>query len=342
MANPFENIPTVFLTQSQYETLVNGTGTVAVTDLNGNKINLGPGLNNLKNYNLLYICWRDDIKGPTGATGPRGAVGETGARGVPGPTGGIGPTGPTGGVGPIGATGSGYGIIKTFLRSHELSWYLALEDTDDYWTSVTSFDGKPGDVYLLQCQITDRENTVGYMLFQVKSYDANTKTLYGHNSTFMYGPAGSTGPTGPRGNLGPTGGVGPLGPTGKTGSVGPTGPMGPTGQTGAQGKGASNGTQLTNQNLNDYHTEALCGWYYAAGSNTVSNKPSGVDAFGLWVLRTAIGWYTQELYAANSSTNKMFIRTWNGSGWTAWDEKGKTGATGPRGEKGTVDIIDLR
>ena len=76
MANPFENIPTVFLTQSQYETLVNGKDTISVTDLNGNKITLGPGLNNLKNYNLFYVCWRDDIKGPTGATGPRGAIGE--------------------------------------------------------------------------------------------------------------------------------------------------------------------------------------------------------------------------------------------------------------------------
>ena len=87
MANPFENIPTVFLTQAQYETLVAGTGTVEVTDLKGNKIILGPGLNNLKNYNLLYICWRDDIKGPTGATGPRGAVGEKGAQGPQGPVG---------------------------------------------------------------------------------------------------------------------------------------------------------------------------------------------------------------------------------------------------------------
>ena len=76
MANPFENIPTVFLTQAQYETLVAGTGTVVVTDLNGNSVTLGPGLNSLKKYNLLYVCWRDDIKGRTGPTGPRGAVGE--------------------------------------------------------------------------------------------------------------------------------------------------------------------------------------------------------------------------------------------------------------------------
>ena len=166
-----------------------------------------------------------------------------------------------------------------------------------------------------------------YILAEVKKINSATSitmTTYGYLAPELRGPAG------------------PIGPTGPKGPTGPTGPKGPTGLTGAQGKGASNGVQLTNQNLNDYHTEALCGWYYAGGGNTVSNKPSGVDAFGLWVLRTAIGWYTQELYAANSSTNKMFIRTWNGSGWTAWDEKGKTGATGPRGEKGTVDIIDLR
>lgn len=111
MANPFENIPTVFLTQAQYETLVAGTGTVDVTDLNGNKITLGPGLNSLKNYNLLYVCWRDDIKGPTGAIGPRGEVGEKGPAGPTGPTGsmgGPGPAGPTGVqgvIGPVGPTG---------------------------------------------------------------------------------------------------------------------------------------------------------------------------------------------------------------------------------------------
>ena len=105
MANPFENIPTVFLTQAQYETLVAGTGTVDVTDLNGNKITLGPGLNSLKNYNLLYVCWRDDSKGPTGAIGPRGAIGEKGATGSVGPTGPQGALGPTGPIGPIGPTG---------------------------------------------------------------------------------------------------------------------------------------------------------------------------------------------------------------------------------------------
>lgn len=182
MANPFENIPTVFLTQFQYETLVAGTGTVSVTDLKGNKITLGPGLNNLKNYNLLYVCWRDDIKGPTGATGPRGAIG----------------------------------------------------------------------------------------------------------------------------------------------LVGPTGP---------QGKGASNGTLLTNQNLNNYRTEPLCGWYYAMGGNGVTNKPTGVNAFGMWVLRVASGWYTQELYPSNAKTNTFFMRTYGSGRWSDWVEKG---VRGPQGSPGAA------
>lgn len=107
--------------------------------------------------------------------------------------------------------------------------------------------------------------------------------------------------------------------------------VGPVGPRGSDGKGAANGTQLTNQNLNDYKTEALCGWYYAGGSNTVTNKPSGVDAFGMWVLRTASGYYTQELYGSNNNLNKCYMRTWTSSSWTAWVEKGKDGAKGETG-----------
>lgn len=112
------------------------------------------------------------------------------------------------------------------------------------------------------------------------------------------------------------------------------GPVGPQGSKGEDGKGAANGTQLTNQNLNDYHTEAQCGWYYAGGSNTVTNKPSGVDAFGMWVLRTASGYYTQELYGSNSNLNKCYMRTYTASSWTTWVEKGKDGAKGEKGDTG--------
>ena len=141
----------------------------------------------------------------------------------------------------------------------------------------------------------------------------------------LKGTTGDRGPTGSQGLKGNTGGVGPTGSRGATGNLGPTG---------SQGKGANNGTLLTNQNLNSYNTEALCGYYYASGSNSVTNKPSGVDAFGLWVLRTASGYFTQELYGSNSNPNKCYMRTWTSSAWTSWVEKGATGAQGSQGPVG--------
>lgn len=151
--------------------------------------------------------------GPTGPTGPKGDKGETGAAGAagsPGPkgdTGPVGPTGPqgpkgdkgdTGAVGPTGAkgpTGTSYSILQTGIRSKTLQYFLELQNKDDFWGSVTSFSGQAGDVGLLQCQITDRENTYGYMLFEVSSYDSAAQTIYGHNHTFMYGPKGADGLT---------------------------------------------------------------------------------------------------------------------------------------------------
>ena len=142
---------------------------------------------------------------------------------------------------------------------------------------------------------------------------------------------------GDKGDKGDTGATGPKGEKGDKGDKGDTGAQGlqgATGKPGADGKGAANGTFLTNESLNNYNTQNLCGWYFAAGGNTVTNKPDGVDAFGMWVLRTANGYYAQELYPANSKINTLFIRTYAGTTWTAWVEKGKTGATGAQGPKG--------
>ena len=109
-----------------------------------------------------------------------------------GPTGPVGPTGPQGATGP---TGTSYSILQTGIRSGTLQYFLGVQNKDDFWTTVTSFSGQAGDVGLLQCQITDRENTYGYMLFEVSSYDSATQTIYGHNHTFMYGPKGADGLT---------------------------------------------------------------------------------------------------------------------------------------------------
>lgn len=133
--------------------------------------------------------------GPTGPQGPKGDAGAAGAAGSQGPKGDTGPVGPTGPQGETGPTGTSYSILQTGIRSGTLQYFLDLQNKDDYWTTITSFSGQAGDVGLLQCQITDRENTYGYMLFEVSSYDSATQMIYGHNHTFMYGPKGADGLT---------------------------------------------------------------------------------------------------------------------------------------------------
>lgn len=74
---------------------------------------------------------------------------------------------------------------------------------------------------------------------------------------------------------------------------------------------------LTNQNLNSYNTEEQCGYYYAAGGNTVSNKPSGVDHFGMWMMHTALGVFAQILY---DNSGKIWTRSYStaNSAWSTW------------------------
>lgn len=72
---------------------------------------------------------------------------------------------------------------------------------------------------------------------------------------------------------------------------------------------------LTSQSLADYKTSGHL--YYAGGSNTVSDKPSGVDAFGMFTMQTASGWQGQILMASNTATS-LYWRTANNNfngGW---------------------------
>lgn len=48
--------------------------------------------------------------------------------------------------------------------------------------------------------------------------------------------------------------------------------------------------------------------YHAGGSNSVKDKPSGVDAFGVFTMQTASGWYGQLLMSPNTSTG-LYWRT---------------------------------
>ena len=74
---------------------------------------------------------------------------------------------------------------------------------------------------------------------------------------------------------------------------------------------------LTNQNLNSYNTEKQCGYYYAAGGNAVSSKPSGVEYFGMWMMHTAAGVFTQILY---DDSGKIWTRSYSNinSAWSTW------------------------
>lgn len=72
-------------------------------------------------------------------------------------------------------------------------------------------------------------------------------------------------------------------------------------------------TQLTDQDLDDYLDEGR--WYYAGGGNSVTNKPSGVDAFELYVGRNASGYRYQKLI---TSDGKIWFRYYNSTAWQNW------------------------
>lgn len=72
-------------------------------------------------------------------------------------------------------------------------------------------------------------------------------------------------------------------------------------------------TQLTNQDLDDYLDEGK--WYYAGGGNSVTNKPSGVGAFELYVGRNASGYRYQKLI---TSDGKIWFRYYNSTAWQNW------------------------
>lgn len=71
---------------------------------------------------------------------------------------------------------------------------------------------------------------------------------------------------------------------------------------------------LTNQNLNNVTT---AGFYSAGGGNTIINKPSGVDHFGLIVIHDASGiFFTQKLFTDKTQyTRKCIDKT-----WSTWSE----------------------
>ena len=80
-------------------------------------------------------------------------------------------------------------------------------------------------------------------------------------------------------------------------------------------------TTLTNEDLNNVK---LPGLYNAGGSNSVTNKPSGIDHFGLLVIHRASGeYYVQIIY----NDTKSFRRFCVNDTWGKWTEDKLTDTT---------------
>lgn len=79
--------------------------------------------------------------------------------------------------------------------------------------------------------------------------------------------------------------------------------------------------QINGVNLDTLRTP---GMYWAGGGNTNTNKPTGIDAFGLEVLQSAAGWYTQICYASDDQ-EKQFVRYYDAGTkvWKDWVEQNR-------------------
>ena len=85
-----------------------------------------------------------------------------------------------------------------------------------------------------------------------------------------------------------------------------------------------NSKTLSVENLDDYHSADLCGFYYASGSNSCINKPDGVDSFGLIVFRGASGIFIQYLYDCHNNGSaddaRFYVRHYYNN-WTSWKKQ---------------------
>ena len=96
----------------------------------------------------------------------------------------------------------------------------------------------------------------------------------------------------------------------------------------------------TNTDLNTLNSSADIGWYHVGGGNSCAHKPTGVDAFGLEVGRSAGGWFYQVLTSSNASTSRgrRFMRTYSGTAWDGWTKVAITSEIPAAANNGTLTI----
>lgn len=76
-----------------------------------------------------------------------------------------------------------------------------------------------------------------------------------------------------------------------------------------------NKSVLSDNDLNKINSLQQCGWYYARGGNSVANKPSGVEHFGMFVMQIASGLIAQILY---DNSDRVWTRSYVNSSWRSW------------------------
>ena len=214
-----KNNQTLFITQSEYETLRDG-GTIVGPD--------GKEYTGFTNDQVYYVCYYTHIEGPTGIQGPQGPqgpqgsvgpVGPTGPQGALGPRGDLGPegpqgaqgprgnVGPTGPVGPKGATGP-TGPTGPVGPTGSVWFSGTAVDTDGAHVTIDiGIGARLGDFYL--------NNSTGevYRFSQKDGQDVWSKIAQ------LRGAQGIRGGTGPAGMAGAQGPMGPTGPGGDPGPV---------------------------------------------------------------------------------------------------------------------------
>ena len=103
-----------------------------------------------------------------------------------------------------------------------------------------------------------------------------------------------------------------------------------------QDKSPKSATALTDQNLNSVSD---LGWYYAGDSNTVSNKPDGIDAFGMVVFKSSLNNVSQMVVSSNLLPDTVWVRNRIRAGegtsspsWSSWKKLGEQVSSGTETE----------
>lgn len=79
-----------------------------------------------------------------------------------------------------------------------------------------------------------------------------------------------------------------------------------------------NPTALSSEDLNTLYGDSKLGYYFGGGGNSCGNKPEGASAFGLFVVKTASGNYSQLMFAGKNNYYDLMKRDYISGSWGEW------------------------